>query len=209
EFEAWARANGQCCGRYDDGEYVTPTNYLWEGWQAARAGIAADAGQTAWRDALEAIANQGLDARQCMETATRALAAPAAAQEGAGEVDAKDAGALEIACAVNKKLGDALLGRSYLLPDDLAALKRFEECASDFDSGGHDVPKPAMARLREIGVVQSIGFGRHQTTAFGDYVLERTAGEPVNLPLMTLAERNAAAAIVAQPKDTTDTKEKA
>jgi len=130
-------------------------------------------------------------------------AAPAAAVRPS-EQEKTDAGALEIACAVNRKLGDALLGRSYLLPDDLAALRRFEECASDFDSGGHDVPKPAMARLREIGVVQSIGFGRHQTTAFGDYVLERIAGEPAILPLMTLVERNAAmAAATPEQSDTT------
>lgn len=84
-----------------------------------------------------------------------------------------------------------------LRPDDLAALKRFHECATDFDSGGHDVPKYMMARLCEIGVMQSLGFGRHQTTSFGDYVLERDEGEPVRLPLMTLAERNAASAAIA------------
>lgn len=109
-----------------------------------------------------------------------------------------DAGALKIACTINKKLGDVLAGQAYLLPDDLKALQRFHECATDFDSGGHDVPKDAMARLREIGVMQSIGFGRHQTTAFGDYVLERAGKEPVKLPLQTLAERNADAAVAAK-----------
>ena len=115
---------------------------------------------------------------------------------------ARDAGALEIACTINKKLGEYIAGRSYLLPEDLAALKRFHECATDFDSGGHDVSKDAMARLREIGVMQSLGFGRHQTTAFGDYVLARADGEPVKLPLKTLRERQAeCAAMSAQPDD--------
>ncbi len=124
--------------------------------------------------------------------ASQRVAAPSGVQGKAS--DAEDAGPLAIACMINKKLGDYIAGRTYLLPDDLVALKRFHECATDFDSGGHDVSKAAMARLREIGVMQSIGFGRHQTTAFGDYVLERGEGEPAKLPLKTLAERNADAA---------------
>jgi hypothetical protein len=106
-----------------------------------------------------------------------------------------DAGALGIACTINKKLGDVLAGRAYLLPDDLAALKRFHECASDFDSGGHDVSRQAMSRLTEIGVCRHLGFGNHQTTSFGDYILERDVGEAVKLPLKTLLERNSDAAI--------------
>jgi len=43
----------------------------------------------------------------------------------------------------------------FLLPNDLAALKRFAECCEDSESGGHDVPNERMARLREIGVVES------------------------------------------------------
>jgi hypothetical protein len=63
----------------------------------------------------------------------------------------------------------------FLLPDDMAALKRFYECCCDFEAGGHDVPKDAMKRLTELGAVRSIGFGRHQTTAFGDYLLGELA----------------------------------
>lgn len=79
---------------------------------------------------------------------------------------------------------------NFLLPSDLAALQRFHECAMDFDSGGHDVSKEAMARLREIGVVENKGFGRHQVTSFGDYVLGRAAGADFKFPLKTYAEYN-------------------
>lgn len=95
---------------------------------------------------------------------------------------------------------ETLADEQILLPADLAALKRFHECAMDFDSGGHDVPRPAMSRLTEIGVCRHVGFGNHQTTAFGDFVLARSEGESINLPLKTLQERNADAAIAAKGK---------
>lgn len=76
----------------------------------------------------------------------------------------------------------------FLLPDDLAALKRFAECCYDVDSGGHDVSKERMARLREIGVVEAKGFGRHQITTFGGYVLDLENNESPVLPLKTYAD---------------------
>lgn len=76
----------------------------------------------------------------------------------------------------------------WLLPDDLAALERFHECCMDFDSGGHDVSKPKMSRLVEIGVVRNSGFGRHMVTTFGDYVLRRDEVVSRDLPLKTYAE---------------------
>ncbi len=82
--------------------------------------------------------------------------------------------------------GEALT--DWLLPDDLAALERFHECCMDFDSGGHDVSKPKMSRLVEIGVVRSSGFGRHMVTTFGDYVLRRDEVVSRDLPLKTYAE---------------------
>lgn len=87
----------------------------------------------------------------------------------------------------------------WLLPDDLAALQRFHECATDFDSGGHDVPKAQVARLVEIGVLRSIGFGRHMVTSFGDYVLGQASASHAEFrkPLKTLAEYNADAALAA------------
>lgn len=92
--------------------------------------------------------------------------------------------------APNPDAEDAAL----LLRNDLSALWRFWECCEDSDSGGHDVPKERMARLREIGVVQSKGFGRDQITSFGDYVLGRAAGEDRRFPLKTAAEYNAESA---------------
>lgn len=77
---------------------------------------------------------------------------------------------------------------NFLLPDDLAALKRFAECCTDFDAGGHDVSKDRMTRLCEIGVVESKGFGRHQVTTFGGYVLDLTNDESPVLPLKTYAD---------------------
>jgi hypothetical protein len=81
----------------------------------------------------------------------------------------------------------------FLLPDDLAALKRFAACCEDTDSGGHDVPKDRMARLREIGVIESKGFGRYQITTFGGYVLDLENDESPVLPLKTYADYDKAA----------------
>lgn len=64
------------------------------------------------------------------------------------------------------------LGKPVITDDELAAFNRFCECAEDFDSGGHDVPKNMMKRLAAIGLVRSCGFGRHETTLFGDCVRE-------------------------------------
>lgn len=78
----------------------------------------------------------------------------------------------------------------FLLPGDMEALARFYECAEDFDSGGHDVPKEAMRRLVEIGVVRPAGPGRHMATSFGDYVMGRDNEMGLALPLKTLDQRN-------------------
>lgn len=77
---------------------------------------------------------------------------------------------------------------NFLMPEDLAALKRFAECCEDPDSGGHDVAKNRMARLREIGVVESKGFGRYQVTTFGGFVLDLANDEAPVLPLKTYAD---------------------
>ncbi|MYM92396.1 hypothetical protein [Duganella vulcania] len=82
---------------------------------------------------------------------------------------------------------------NFLLPDDLAALKRFAECCEDRGSGEHNVPKERMARLCEIGVAESKGFGRHQITTFGGYVLDLANDESPVLPLKTYADYEEAA----------------
>lgn len=66
-----------------------------------------------------------------------------------------------------------------LTQTELKALKRFQECCEDPDSGGHDVPDEMMKRLSVIGLVRSIGFGRHTTTEYGEWVLALpSSGEP-------------------------------
>ena len=62
----------------------------------------------------------------------------------------------------------ALKAQWSITTDEMAAFDRFCECAEDFDSGGHDVPKEMMKRLAIIGLVRSCGFGRYETTLFGD-----------------------------------------
>lgn len=153
-------------------------------------------------EALRAVYNHPSLPAELHDICREALVAaynPATTERAATQPAGEDTGALAIACTINQKLGEYIAGRTYLLPDDLSALKRFYECATDFDSGGHDVSKDAMARLCEIGVIRSKGFGRHETTSFGDYVLERSEGEPLRLPLKTLVERNAEAARLAAP----------
>ena len=61
---------------------------------------------------------------------------------------------------------------------DMKHLRRFAECAEDMDAGGHDVPKEAMKRLERAGAVRSLGFGRHETTAFGDAMLAAAPEAP-------------------------------
>lgn len=48
---------------------------------------------------------------------------------------------------------------------ELAALRRFDECAQDGE--GHDVPKEMMQRLAEIGVVRRQFGANYITTEFG------------------------------------------
>lgn len=63
-----------------------------------------------------------------------------------------------------------------LSADDMRWLRRFQDICEDSGADGHDVPKAAMRQLEKIGVVRSCGFGRHETTAFGDYIIEAALG---------------------------------
>ena len=58
-----------------------------------------------------------------------------------------------------------------ITPIELKALGRFRDCCEDSAAGGHDVPKEMMQRLAAVGVVRTLGFGRHETTEFGDWLL--------------------------------------
>jgi hypothetical protein len=54
--------------------------------------------------------------------------------------------------------------------DEMAALRRFHECASDGE--GYDVAKPMMKRLAEIGLVRRMTAAIYEHTDFGLAVLD-------------------------------------
>jgi len=76
--------------------------------------------------------------------------------------------------------------RGLLTADDMANLRRFDECCQDSDADGHAVAKPKMKRLELAGVVRSCGFGRHETTAFGDWLLADAPEQPTSVPVLTV-----------------------
>lgn len=61
--------------------------------------------------------------------------------------------------------------RSIMTDEDMRRLRRFHEICEDSDAGGHDLPKEAVKRLERAGALRSCGFGRHEVTLFGDYLL--------------------------------------
>lgn len=93
----------------------------------------------------------------------------------------------------------------WLTEEDMAWLIRFSETCEDCDAGGYDVPKDRMRRLAEIGAVRSLGFGRYETTAFGNYVVETHFEQKSPLPLLTYDDhaKNAATTPPAAPKEPT------
>lgn len=62
-----------------------------------------------------------------------------------------------------------------LTDEDMRHLRRFAEICEDSDAGGHDLPKDAVKRLEKVGALRNCGFGRHETTAFGDALLTMPA----------------------------------
>lgn len=63
-----------------------------------------------------------------------------------------------------------------LSADELAALRRFDECAQDGE--GYDVPKEMMRRLAEIGVVRRRSGAYYEATDFGQLVLGNAPAAP-------------------------------
>ncbi|OEZ80977.1 hypothetical protein JAB6_40120 [Janthinobacterium sp. HH104] len=84
-----------------------------------------------------------------------------------------------------------------ITPIQLKALSRFRECCEDSASGGHDVPKEMMQRLAAVGVVRTLGFGRHETTEFGDWLL----AQPPEAKVSTLAVPDGWKLVPAEPND--------
>lgn len=58
-----------------------------------------------------------------------------------------------------------------IMDDELEALRRFDECARDFEAGGHDVRKEMMKRLAGIGLVRRVTANIYEHTTFGLSVL--------------------------------------
>ena len=56
-----------------------------------------------------------------------------------------------------------------ILQDEMAALERFHECATDGE--GYDVPKKMMRRIAEIGLVRRVTADIYEHTVFGLAVL--------------------------------------
>ncbi len=56
-----------------------------------------------------------------------------------------------------------------ILPDEMEALRRFHECATDGE--GYDVPKAMMRRLSEIGLLRRVTANIYEHTNFGLSVL--------------------------------------
>lgn len=82
----------------------------------------------------------------------------------------------------------------FLTDEDMAALFTFHSQASDHEADGHTVRKETMRRLAELGVVNSLGFGRYETTSFGAWLVETDFEQSPSLPLRTVAEWNAMSA---------------
>lgn len=78
----------------------------------------------------------------------------------------------------------------FLCDDDFAKLLSFSEQVNDPDSGGYSTTKATLNRLAELGVVQSMGFGRYGVTSFGQWLIDSHLGETPSLPLSTASEYN-------------------
>jgi hypothetical protein len=60
---------------------------------------------------------------------------------------------------------------SILSAEDMRRLRRFQEICEDSDADGHDLPKESVRRLERAGALRSCGFGRHEVTDFGEFLL--------------------------------------
>lgn len=65
---------------------------------------------------------------------------------------------------------------SILSTEDMRRLRRFQEICEDSDADGHDLPKEAVRRLEQAGALRSCGFGRHEITGFGEFLLDCNEG---------------------------------
>lgn len=83
----------------------------------------------------------------------------------------------------------------FLTEEDFAVLFQFYSQAEDFEADGYTTRKEDMKRLAEIGAVNSLGFGRYAVTSFGAWLVDTAFHQSPSLPLRTVAEYNADAAL--------------
>ena len=76
----------------------------------------------------------------------------------------------------------------FINEDDFSILFDFNEQAHDSEADGYTASKEEIKRLAELGVVQSLGFGRYSVTSFGSWLIEKRFEQDARLPLRTSAE---------------------
>jgi len=75
--------------------------------------------------------------------------------------------------------------REFISEEDFSTLFHFNEQAQDSEADGYTASKEEMKRLAELGVVQSLGFGRYGVTSFGSWLIEKRFEQDTRLPLRT------------------------
>lgn len=107
------------------------------------------------------------------------------------QADARDAG---------RWGSEPVTGTPFLQEEDQHLLDRFIETTEDNE--GFDIGKEAIKRLANLGVVESLGFGRYGVTVFGYWVHEHYLYQNPSLPLKTNLDRDAdARAAIAAAKE--------
>lgn len=95
---------------------------------------------------------------------------------------------------------EPVTGTPFLQEEDQHLLDRFIETTEDNE--GFDIGKEAIKRLANLGVVESLGFGRYGVTIFGYWVHEHYWYQNPSLPLKTNLDRDAdARAAIAAAKE--------
>ena len=86
-------------------------------------------------------------------------------------------------------VSESVTGTPFLQDEDQHLLDRFIETTEDNE--GFDIGKEAIKRLANLGVVESLGFGRYGVTIFGYWVHEHYWYQNPSLPLKTNLGRDA------------------
>lgn len=94
-----------------------------------------------------------------------------------------------VALDAARGVSESVTGTSFLQEEDQRALDRLIETLEDNE--GFDIGKDAIKRLANIGVVESLGFGRYGVTMFGYWVHEHHWHQNPSLPLKTNLDRDA------------------